>query len=508
MVKIIKYLSKNYPYIFIFVFFLYLNFLFPQIGDDWEVATWFSQSANGNILILLKSIYWNWKNFNGRGLSLLLTSFFCYYKFLWNFVSAGMFTSIVYLFGDLLDFKKNKIALTFLILFLLSVSGNIRIETYSLVCANIGFVLPLLLILIYLKIIKKDLLNLDKNINYKRNFIFFISIFCLIISTLMENISAGFTFSLAILNIYTFLKNKKINYLFIFSFISSLIGSIFMFTSPGMHAGREVYNNSLGLLGTINLSLPLNIGLTIFENNFIFFIISLFALITIFNKSIYISNKILNFCYLIFISFSSLLLFTSIINQYLSIPNLIIPIYLFFFLPGIFGSIYWLIFLLSFIIPISFIKTNKNIFILIYLIAIFSFIPASLITQTGARIISITVFCFMAIGCGIFNHLKFSSTISKLIFWPIIFGIFVQANILLVIYLDIYQTQKIRQKIIDNTIVLQHQQLWNYQQELFIPSFKQNSLYHTANPTLDNTYHYNNFIRYNRLDPETKVIFK
>lgn len=502
-----KWLFDNWPFIFIFLFFLLINFLSPPIGDDWEVATWFSVSAKGNILTLLKSIYWNWKNFNGRGLSLLLTSYFCYYKVLWNFFSAGMFTYLIYFLKKNTKDSKNKLPIIILGLFLLSVSDNIRQETYSMICANVGFILPFILILLYSNVVKNDLNNISKPKKYSKKNIFLIFLFCLIISTLMENISAGFTITLAILNLYIFLKTKNINKLLFASFISSFLGSIFMFTSPGMHTGREVYNNSLGLLGTFQLSLPQNINLIIQENNFIFFTITLVLFLSIISNSIFI-KKPLKYFYLIYISFCLLILFVSISNNHLPIPLFVNQILLVFLTNNFIGSIFWLFFLVLFLIPITSLYENKNTFIFLHLIAIFSLIAASLITQTGARIISICVFIFMIIGCKILDQINISNKIYKILYWLIIFGIFIQINRLLVIYLNIYKTQKIRQSIIDNTIVVQHQNLWDYNNQLDLPSFEPNALYHTANPTSDNIYHYNNFIEYTRLNPKTKIIFK
>lgn len=500
-----KWFYNNWFFVFIFCFFLYINFLSPPVGDDWEVATWFSVSAKGNILTLIKSIYWNWKNFNGRGLSLLITSYFCYFKTLWNFVSAGMFTYIVYFFSTKDKKINNKIIPALLFFFLLSVSDNIRMEVYSLVCANTGFVVPLIFILTYLKIIKKDLESLDSNKKYPLKFLFLISIFCLIIATLMENISAGFTLTLGLINVYVLLKNRQINQLFLTSFFFSLIGSIFMFTSPGMHAGREVYNSSLGLFGTFQQSLSQNIRLIIIENSLIFFIITLINLIAIITNSV-ISKKSIKISYLIFNFTALIILLLFMSNGHFPIPQFLHQLSNIFFGNNFIVSIFWLIFLILLIIPIAKIKTDRNLYVFLYFIAIFSLLPASLITQTGARIVSISLFILIGLSCKVLEqvHLKYS----KILYWIILFGIFVQINRLFVIYLNIYKIQKTRQSIIDNTLILQHQGLWNYNKQLILPSFPENSLYHTANPSPDNIYHYNNFIEYTQLDPKTKVIFR
>lgn len=104
-------IKKNYLYFFIFVFFLYINFLSPLIGDDWEIRNWFPLNANGDIILAIRGIYDNWLTFNGCGLSNFLMSFFCYYKILWNFTSALVFCLIVYIFSHILGYKTKKISI-------------------------------------------------------------------------------------------------------------------------------------------------------------------------------------------------------------------------------------------------------------------------------------------------------------------------------------------------------------------------------------------------------------
>ncbi len=104
-------IKKNYLYFFIFVFFLYINFLSPLIGDDWEIRNWFPLNANGDIILAIRGIYDNWLTFNGRGLSNFLMFFFCYYKILWNFTSALVFCLIVYIFSHILGYKTKKISI-------------------------------------------------------------------------------------------------------------------------------------------------------------------------------------------------------------------------------------------------------------------------------------------------------------------------------------------------------------------------------------------------------------
>lgn len=511
-----NWITKNWLYIFIFTFFLYINFLSPPIGDDWEIGNWFSTNSSGDIIMAIRGVYDNWLHFNGRGLSNLLMSFFCYYKNVWNFVSAGMFLFIIYAFGKLLDYKENKVPIALSIILILSVSNNIRMETYSLICANIAFMVPFVFILFYLIKTKKYLLNNNEQTKYKKSFLILISLFCLIISTLMENISAGFTITLGILNLYIFIKNKHFDRLFIYSFIFSLLGSIFMFTSPGMHSGRELYNNSLGLFGTLKMSLPNNINLIIFENKFIFFSITLSTFIAILINSISINKKIIKYIYLSFLVLILFILIIPIINPYIFTPlffdkifNLANRITSHFLIIRFTTSIFWSFFLFSFIVPILYIKKNRKVFLFLFSIAIFSLIPASLVTQVGARIIMIIVFMFIGIGCGILSQIKLNyKNIYKIIFSIIIFGIFVQVNKFLVIYHEIYKIEKIRELLTNDTAILQYKKEWDYNKPLIIPSFKMNTLFYTANPPpLKTSCHYLNFKKYYQLNPETKVVF-
>ncbi len=489
-----KWWSNNYLFICIFLFFLYINWLMPLMGDDWEIINWFPKNASGNILTSLKAILWSWKNQNGRGLSNFLMSYFCYYKILWNFVSAGMFLTIIYLFSKLFEYK-NKIPLITSIFLFLSLSNGIREETWSLICANIAFMVPITAILFFVYKNKIEINTLKKN---KKTKIIASILLCLFISTLMENISAGFTLTLGLVNVYILFRDRRVNYFFATLFIISLIGSIFMFTSPGMRNSRELYSSSLGILGVFKKSLISNIYITIFDNYLIFFSITLVTIIAIINKSV-VLPKIIKNIYLIYLILIDIILIS--FSGYFQIN------YINFFRSRTFlSSIFWFLFLTSFLIPIISIKINKNIFLFIFFCAILSFIPASLITQIASRIISITVIFFIGIGCGILNEIKFKSIkIQKIIYGLIMFGIFVQTNRLSVIYRNIHETQLVREKIIENSFMLQQQGLWDFKKELILPKY--NNLYPTANPD-QNGFHYLPFLNYFKLDPKTKVVFK
>jgi hypothetical protein len=174
------------------------------------------------------------------------------------------------------------------------------------------------------------------------------------------------------------------------------------------------------------------------------------------------------------------------------------------------NSLFWLFYLFSFLFLIIkiFRKYNNNA-IFIFLVGFLSLIPASFITQTGARIITITVIYFVGI-CGLlFNSINSKKNkTNKYIYILILFGIFIEANKLNVLYRYIGETQKEREKIIQSTVILQHQNLWNYEKYLIIPGFKKNTEFYTSTPpTTNNSIHFMNFLSYFNLNKNTKVIF-
>jgi hypothetical protein len=517
-INIIKFIQNNYLFLFIFFIFLYINLLTPPVGDDWEVGTWFSVGAGGNIITALHGIYYNWLHFNGRGLLNFLMSYFCYFSFFWKFFSASMICFIVYAFSKIFKYKYKYLSIALSILFVLSVSNNIRMEVYSIICANIAYLVPISSILLFLLFINN---HLNKNyINEKTilkpNYIFFISIFCLFISTLIENISIGFTGTLALLNIYIFIKNKKFNKLFLFSLISSVVGTIFMLSSPGIRVSRELYNPILGIIGTLRQSLHNNINLIIFDNKFIFLCITLITFFGVISGDLKISNKYLKYLYLFFLSIISGIFIFPMLYSYLPIPHFLQQTYFlalrfsnYFQVNRLLISFFWLFYLISFILPITSFKQHRTQLLFIFFVGIFSLIPASLVTTVGARIITITVFMFIGIGSTFLSKINFSkSQYKSIIFWIILFLIYIKTNILFVTYNNITQTQKIRQMLINDTLLLQHQRKWNFSQTLILPAFKENTLYPTSNPPpLRTNGHYLFFKIYNQLDPKTKVIF-
>lgn len=504
-----------FPYLFVFIFFLYINFLTPLVGDDWEVSRWFSVTLSGNVLPFIKGIFENWLYFNGRALANYIMPFFCYYKILWNFFSAGVFTLILYLFGSIFGYAKNTIAVSLSALLLMSISSGIRHEVYSLVCANVLFMIPLLLTILYVKTLQES--QWFRLVKQSNLLIYFALVYCLFTATLVEHISASFTMFLFILNGYYFVKNRRLNGILFASLLSSGLGSLFMFTSPGMKQSREMFDPQ-GLWLTLRTSLNLNLRMIIFDNNIVFSTLSFSSAVLIIQRQGYAQLKrLINYGFALYFFVVGMLLLVPAMSAYLFPPFFYPKViqYSFSFLTNMLSgtagmtTVFWSFYLMSVFYPISLIdKQKRGYFILLGLLALLSLIPSSIITQVGHRIISNVVFIFIGITAGIFSLLNLNSIKKSIITLIVIFGIFNQFNRWQILYRKISDIQNIRNVAIERAVIQQYQRVWDYSKPLIVPSFAADHLLYTANPPpLRTSGHYLNFKLYHGLDERTIVIF-
>lgn len=185
---------------FIFILFFYITKLTPLAGDDWGYAV---LGKENNPLVHAFKFYFSW---SGRFFSELWGFVVAPRKWLWNILNPTMFTIIYISIIKLIDPKKNKLLVMVMILALmLSVSNTLRIETYTWIMGS-TYVVPLMMMLIYLNIIKPLVFN-GKFFSLQK---LIISIFLNIYITLcMENIAAILVLFNILLLIYAYFNKKE-----------------------------------------------------------------------------------------------------------------------------------------------------------------------------------------------------------------------------------------------------------------------------------------------------------
>ena len=503
--KIYSWLQNNFFYILIFFFFLTINYLSTPIFDDWEVSMWFNNS-NGNILsVLTHGIYYFWEYMNGRALTNVTMMVFTYFHSLWNIISAVIFVFIAIVFNNKIVNRNPKFTLPLTLFFLTSISSGIRMETYSYISAHIAFIFAFALTLLFYLSIKKQLLQKNSWLT-----LILFSLFAFIIASWVENLGIGFTAVLLFANLCFWFKNKRINPLLVLTFLASCLGLLFLFTSPGMRNVRDVYNETKGLFGTFKLSFPQNINLFLYQNKPIFAILSLLSFLLIKTNNIKVNNRFFTICYLILMIGISIVLIIPLIPPYLSGFNtLSIYINKYFFSGLINETIFWFIFILSFIIPIYYLKKNRKLAFFTYIYTIFSLLPLFFISQSGNRIIAVPVISYSMLAIIFATQIVIKKTeIWKATHYILIFAVFLRLVNWLYIYTSIKKVQTIRESIFKEVMISQSLQKWDYKNDIIrMPKFDSNQVLNSGVSKIGE-FHYLPFLRYYHLNPDTQIIFE
>lgn len=262
----------------IFIFFCTISFLMPLTGDDW-----------GNYLIginndfyhrILQSIdmYFSWE---GRLVSRILIYNLTCHKFLFNIILSLLITLSIYISGNLIKVKnKNLIYLMMFLAFLL-LENTIFTQSILWVAGSITYMFPTLLTFIYLYIYFK---YITKNTNYKWYIYLILGLFSLAMTMFVENIAIAFVFLNLLLNIFEYVKTKKINKLLLCNLILSSLGLLLMLVSPGSaqraQTDKDVYSSG-SFLFKIIIGYVRFINYTFIRNYYLVLIISIVNLLII-----------------------------------------------------------------------------------------------------------------------------------------------------------------------------------------------------------------------------------
>ena len=208
MRKIIE--SKYIHILLIFTFFLFIGYMLPYIADDWFWGSYYGQYHYET----------GFQYINGRYLGDILIYHLTRNRLLRSFIFSLILTLTTYLLSKFKNNNSNKILLSFLLI--MTMSFNVLKDGVFWISGFANYVPSALLILITLYFIKLD---------NKKLAILMLPL-GIASSLFLENVTIyHLVFSLLLL-VYSFIKDKKINYIYLFYFIGSLIGTLVMFLNP------------------------------------------------------------------------------------------------------------------------------------------------------------------------------------------------------------------------------------------------------------------------------------
>ena len=156
-----NYLTKKCKaiiYISLILFFAFILFLCPIMGDDWSNYIEGSKGLR-HVFGYTIGMYFDWE---GRIASRFLITLLTYHKFIWNILNSLVIVFIIYLINKIVKPKNEKLVLLLSILIILFMNIFPFSEVIVWIAGNITyvFVMPLLLYYLYLQIDSKKLTSL------------------------------------------------------------------------------------------------------------------------------------------------------------------------------------------------------------------------------------------------------------------------------------------------------------------------------------------------------------
>ena len=323
--------KKNIYLITVLLLFLTLTFLTPISGDDFGNYI----STDGSILSSIKTALSYYNTLEGRFIGRIIIMYTTYHKIIWNILTTLLFTLLVSSISKLL---RKLSSLLILILGLLLINTDMFAQSYTWLAGSITYLYPTVLTIFYFISIYY------KHNNYKLHDYFILISLSIIIPMFVENIASIFVLGNIILLIYTSIKERKLNILYIITTILSSFFLIIMLKSPGSASRSLTENiefNNLTIIGKILTNIK-NF------NNYVFLKNSIMLIITVIPILYYLIKK--------------RKIITSLLVTIIPILSIISNIY--YMLPMKF----------SFLQNFSMIDKSNSIYIIYWIIYIFLFI--------------------------------------------------------------------------------------------------------------------------------------
>lgn len=230
---------------FLFLLFWYISVRTPLAGDDWGYAL---NGMNFNPFAKAWEFYFTW---SGRYFSELWGFLIAPRKELWNILNPALFTGIYILIYQIVNPKRNELAVAGLILaMMLSVKDWVRMETYTWIMGT-TYVIPLFLILLVIWIMKQILFQ-GRGVRPWHFIVLIVLNFY--IGLTMENIAAVSILLNILMVLYAWFRRRDALGLAVCSLIVSVLAFVLLRGSPGATFRLQRDNQewmALGLFGQI-----------------------------------------------------------------------------------------------------------------------------------------------------------------------------------------------------------------------------------------------------------------
>lgn len=513
MIKDIEYINKfkeftkrNWVFILVYTFFLYVVIRQPVGGDDWEMGTW---SQGGIIQTLFKMIN-AWSTFNGRIMHNTAVSFFDFYRGIYIVLFPLVCVGNLYLLSKIFEFKKNVVGYLSMFVMLLSISKGMRAEIFFHMNASIPYNICLLIILtcIYYVVNEKT----EKALNlWEKPFLNNITIALLtfIASLWIENL----TITLLAFNILwclnSLLKLKKITSFSIYATIGNLLGTSIILTSIGVSNRINEGTQQAGILETAINNIPAVLSMLVTSQLGLYFIYIIIMLTLLFTKKLRIHNRLVRITYLLFLTLSGFIIalygFTLVLkNIYIQSASVLnYAIWENFF--NLYSSkpiplLFNILLIASFLIPVYYYK-NRSRAVILYLSSIMSVAP--MVLYPGSRNMIFTIFILIGLTGYFATELQFKcKDARKAVLIVAIALLFVQMENYIFVLEKSAPITSIRKALIEDYKLRSIQGRLADDECLVLPSYSNDFIYN-----LNDNYYAESLKKYYNLSPNTAVVF-
>jgi len=501
---------KNYWfYLIIYAFFLYVSLTTARLGDDWEVSQWY---RDGILSTLLGGgLFWI-NNLSGRIASLFFGSFFAYYDFLWCLIAPAVFTGIIYLSAKLFGYAHRFAPVILSLLMLLSVSNDIRMETYVWLVGNVGYIFVIVFIFLYINIIYSE------GTNHKFKFWQHESLNHLIILLLaffiglwVETVTLGFIAANILLALFFYLRNKQVPCSLWYGIAGCILSDLVMFASPGRLATAQ--DMGLGVRQQILQNVSGIMQMLVIDNLSIYLLFFIVFIAAALWGEFSSRGKLFRIISIIFASLAAVIISARMIldfaatKWYWPLNNALNFINSTFFNVNRRNPVLICFAILTFILVIILFSPRREKLLVLYSIGMVSAGVMILSPYLGARVFVTAIIMLVAITAYLSSTIVIKSPdLRKAIFLALIFVTLLKIERSYYYGQYVQHTEELRLQLIENYRAQIADGTADQNGTLVLPAYKKDAVFLNANPG-PNDFHMTPFKRYYRLPMDTKVIF-
>ncbi|MGG3272400.1 DUF6056 family protein [Priestia aryabhattai] len=221
-------------YILVVIFFGFIAYSVPLTGDDWTWATH----------IGIDRLNSSFENYNGRYVSNILEIIVTRVEWLRILIATIISTLLVFTTAKITEKKDRKVSVLLSFFLFIMIPTKIFSQTFGWTAGYVNYIPSIVLLLIYLLIVKN--IMGEETPTYNKNLNYLVILLGLITPLIVEHVTLFALYTGFLVIVYTYLKHKK-HYLVHWAyFISTIIGSIVMFTNGAylrVLSGQDTYRS-------------------------------------------------------------------------------------------------------------------------------------------------------------------------------------------------------------------------------------------------------------------------